>query len=53
MTADELLARIDAKSCLDFVSRMARHKTYSGTEGERSSLISWPRNSASSVSRPS
>ena len=35
MTRDELLARIDAKSCLDFVSMMARHKSYSETEGER------------------
>jgi acetylornithine deacetylase len=35
MTKDELLARIDAKSCLDFLSRMARHKSYSQTEGER------------------
>ena len=35
MTADELLARIDVKSCLDFVSRMAQHKSYSQTEGER------------------
>ena len=35
MTPDELLARIDAKACLDFVSRMAQHKSYSGTEGER------------------
>src|SRR6516165_10077504 len=35
MTADELLARIDPKSCLDFVSRMARHKSYSQTDGER------------------
>ncbi|MFI5015007.1 MAG: M20 family metallopeptidase [Hyphomicrobiales bacterium] len=35
MTKDELLARIDAKACLDFLSRMARHKSYSQTEGER------------------
>jgi acetylornithine deacetylase len=35
MTADQLLARIDAKSCLDFVSRMAKHKSYSQTDGER------------------
>ena len=35
MTPDEFLARIDPKSCLDFLSRMARHKSYSETEGER------------------
>jgi acetylornithine deacetylase len=35
VTHDELLARIDARSCLDFVSRMAQHKSYSQTEGER------------------
>jgi acetylornithine deacetylase len=35
MTVDELLACIDEKACLDFISRMARHKSYSATEGER------------------
>ena len=33
--AKELLARIDEKASLDFLSRMARHKSYSETEGER------------------
>jgi acetylornithine deacetylase len=34
-SADELLARVDEKACLDFLSSMARHKSYSQTEGER------------------
>ncbi|MBV8962610.1 MAG: M20/M25/M40 family metallo-hydrolase [Hyphomicrobiales bacterium] len=34
-TRDELLARVDERACLDFVSTMARHKSYSETEGER------------------
>lgn len=35
MTPDELLARIDERACLDFLSRMVQHKSYSQTEGER------------------
>lgn len=35
MTHEELLARVDEKACLDFVASMARHKSYSQTEGER------------------
>ena len=31
----DLLARIDEAACLDFLSRMARHRSYSQTEGER------------------
>lgn len=31
----DLLARIDAAACLDFLSRMVRHKSYSESEGER------------------
>lgn len=35
MDRHALLARIDEKACLDFVSQMVRHKSYSETEGER------------------
>ena len=35
MDRHSLLARIDDKGCLDFLSQMARHKSYSETEGER------------------
>ena len=35
MDRHALLARVDEKACLDFVSRMVRHKSYSETEGER------------------
>jgi len=35
MTPPDLLARIDEKACLDFLSRMVQHKSYSQTEGER------------------
>jgi acetylornithine deacetylase len=35
MNKQDLLARIDTKACLDFVAAMARHKSYSQTEGER------------------
>jgi acetylornithine deacetylase len=35
MTHEELLARIDRQYCLDFLSRMVQHKSYSQTEGER------------------
>src|SRR5262245_14494075 len=30
-----VLARLDEKACLDFLSAMVRHKSYSQTEGER------------------
>ncbi len=35
MTPQDLLARIDPRACLDFLSAMARHKSYSQTPGER------------------
>lgn len=35
MTPTDLLARIDEAACLDFLSRMARHRSYSQTDGER------------------
>ncbi len=35
MSHQELLARVDEKACLDFLASMARHKSYSQTEGER------------------
>jgi acetylornithine deacetylase len=35
MTPQELVARIDTKFCLEFLSRMVRHKSYSQTPGER------------------
>jgi acetylornithine deacetylase len=35
MTPEDLLARIDARDCLDILAAMARHKSYSQTEGER------------------
>ncbi|WP_342363651.1 M20 family metallopeptidase [Terrarubrum flagellatum] len=35
MDRDKLLASIDEKACLDFISKMARHKSYSQTDGER------------------
>jgi acetylornithine deacetylase len=35
VTPDALLARIDEKSCLDFLSCMVQHRSYSQTEGER------------------
>ena len=31
----ELLARIDERASLDFLSQMVRHKSYSQTDGER------------------
>lgn len=34
MDRQALLARVDEKACLDFVSMMVRHKSYSETEGE-------------------
>lgn len=35
MTSKELLGRIDEKACLDFLSRMVQHKSYTQTEGEK------------------
>lgn len=35
MTPQELVAGIDTKFCLEFLSRMVRHKSYSQTLGER------------------
>jgi len=35
MTPETLLARIDETSCLDFLSRMVRHKSYTQTDGEK------------------
>ncbi len=35
MTPQDLLARIDTKSCLDFLSAMVRHPSHSQTPGER------------------
>lgn len=35
MDPKSLVANIDEKSCLDFLSMMARHKSHSQTEGER------------------
>ena len=35
MTPEALLAGIDEKSCLDFLSGMVQHKSYTQTEGER------------------
>lgn len=35
MDRKALLARIDEKACLDFLSMMVRHKSHSQTEGER------------------
>jgi acetylornithine deacetylase len=35
MTREELLARIDEAACLDFLSRMVQHKSYSETPDER------------------
>lgn len=35
MTNEELLARVDPRFCLDFLSRMVRARSYSESEGER------------------
>jgi acetylornithine deacetylase len=35
MKHDDLLARIDQRACLDLLSRMVQHKSYSQTDGER------------------
>ena len=38
--SDDLLAKIDAAASLDFLAAMARQKSYSQTDGERS-LVDW------------
>jgi acetylornithine deacetylase len=40
MDRKALLARIDTKACLDFLSAMVKHKSYSETEGEIA-LTAW------------
>jgi acetylornithine deacetylase len=35
MDRTSLVARVDERACLDFLSQMVRHKSYSETEGER------------------
>jgi acetylornithine deacetylase len=35
MDRQSLLAKVDNRACLDFLSRMVQHKSYSETEGER------------------
>src|SRR4051812_6889685 len=35
MDRAQLLAQLDEKAALDFLSRMVRHKSYTETEGER------------------
>lgn len=39
MDRDALLASIDTKACLDFLAAMARHKSYTETEGERELVL--------------
>ena len=40
MKAEAVLAKIDEAYCLDFLSRMVRHKSYTQTDGERA-LAGW------------
>lgn len=40
MSSQNVLAHLDAAYCLDFLSKMAQHKSYSQTEGERA-LAAW------------
>jgi acetylornithine deacetylase len=40
MQIQDILGRVDAAYCLDFLSRMVQHKSYSQTEGERT-LAAW------------
>ena len=40
MQAQDILGRLDTAYCLDFLSRMVQHKSYSQTEGERT-LAAW------------
>src|SRR6185369_4898303 len=37
---DAILAKVDRKFCLDFLSKMVQHKSYSQTDGERA-LARW------------
>ena len=38
-----VLARLDEKACLDFLSAMVRHKSYSQTDGERTHVAPFSR----------
>ena len=40
MQTQDILGRLDTAYCLDFLSRMVQHKSYSQTEGERT-LAAW------------
>ena len=40
MDKDAILAKVDRKFCLDFLSKMVQHKSYSQTDGERA-LARW------------
>ena len=40
MNAKDILARVDERFCLDFLSRMVRHKSYTQTDGEKA-LAGW------------
>jgi len=40
MNKDAILARVDRAACLDFLSKMVQHKSYSQTDGERA-LARW------------
>src|SRR5258707_9476089 len=40
MQAKDILARIDRQYCLDFLSRMVQHKSYTQTDGEKA-LAGW------------
>jgi acetylornithine deacetylase len=40
MNKDAILARVDRAFCLDFLSKMVQHKSYSQTDGERA-LARW------------
>src|SRR5246500_4955713 len=40
MDAKDILARVDERFCLDFLSRMVQHKSYTQTDGEKA-LARW------------
>jgi len=40
MEAKDVLAKVDTKYCLDFLSRMVQHKSYTQTDGEKA-LAGW------------
>ncbi len=40
MEAKDVLAKMDRKFCLDFLSRMVQHKSYTQTDGEKA-LAGW------------